>query len=252
MASSNTLPSTFQSPHSSPSLHPTPTMEKEYEFFVTTNEPHQPDGPERGLIRRLVMRNFFESKWSGPSNNSSEHNSASTVQAKTKLKSRFRLGKPGQETTDAKCKPRSRNPGDRGNKEEGEKVEKRPRVSRTLSTQSGLSYRSGKSGGSSRRASPAEDINSGMSKPRLLLKINPNAHRFDPFDVLPVPGTPELDTLFKLCKLEFFRHCSAISRVRYGKSSNLPLEPYCFLWWKPKVDCRHQETRLEILRTRLF
>lgn len=76
------------------------TMDREYEFFVTTEEPHQPEGNDRGRIRRVVMRNFFETKWSDPSSNASEHNSKETVQKKTNLKSRFRLPKPGQEAVE--------------------------------------------------------------------------------------------------------------------------------------------------------
>ncbi|KAF2187900.1 hypothetical protein K469DRAFT_568299 [Zopfia rhizophila CBS 207.26] len=175
-------------------------MEKEYEFFVTTDEPRQPDGPERGLIRRLVMRNFFETKCSAPSNNSSEHSSATTVQARTRLKHRFRLPKPGQELMHSKPKPKTKNTERRSTKEDeaiGKK--KRRRCSRK---QSGHSDVSGKSGSSSRKASPVEceKGDAAKAKPRLLLKINPNAHRFDPFDVLPVPGTRQLDLLFKLYK----------------------------------------------------
>ena len=176
-------------------------MDREYEFFVTTDEPHQPDGPERGLIRRLVMRNFFETKWSGPTTNSSEHNSASTVQARTNLRSRFRLPKPGQEQHDLKAKAKCKTER-RGSREEGERKERRPGSARKLSGLSDVSERSNRSKASSRKASPdgIEGVEGGKSKSRLVLKINPSAHRFDPFDVLPVPGSPQLDMLFKLCK----------------------------------------------------
>lgn len=181
-------------------------MEREYEFFVTTDEPHQPDGPERGRIRRLVMRNFFESKWSDPTNNSSENSSASTVQAKKNLKSRFRLPKPGQDVEPKKSKAKTTS-ARRNSREEAEKREKRPKISRTQSGTSDPYDASSKSRTSSGRGSPINIAEGGVTdagtshqKPRLLLKINPNAHRFDPFDVLPVQGSPQLDMLFKLYK----------------------------------------------------
>lgn len=186
---------------------PNTTMDREYEFFVTTEEPHQPEGVERGLIRRLVMRNFFETKWAGPQKNSSENNSASTVMAKTQLKNRFRLSKMGEE----KREPRSRTePRD----DDGRTTPRRPRASRVNSgrTESSVGAdeeMSQMSRTSSRKNSPTEEEGGNIKQKRtsgkardlrLILKINPSTHRFDPFDVLPVPGTPQLDTLFKLCE----------------------------------------------------
>lgn len=191
-------------------------MDREYEFFITTEEPHQPEGVERGRIRRLVMRNFFETKWSGPSNNSSKHHSASTVQAKTSLKSRFRLPKPGQETIDARAKPKCKKTPRRQSQEEEEKKERRPGTTRKLSGLSDVSQLEAKRSASSRRASPAGrdavEIGKSEEETKLVLNINPNAHRFDPFDVLPVPGTPQLDILFRLCKF------SSLSILHYGLS----------------------------------
>lgn len=46
------------------------------------------------------------------------------------------------------------------------------------------------------------DAGTALPRQRLVLKINPNAHRFDPFDVLPVQGSPQLDLLFKLCEYQ--------------------------------------------------
>ncbi|KAF2732912.1 hypothetical protein EJ04DRAFT_496075 [Polyplosphaeria fusca] len=177
-------------------------MDREYEFFVTTNEPHQLEGQERGLIRRLVMRNFFETKWTDPTNASSEHTSASTVKSKKRLKSRFRLSKPGQEVAESKSASRRRNAEQRGSGEEGEKREKRPRATRKQSGVSETSEPDSSSSPTSRRGSliDGESAEASKSKARLVLKINPSAHRFDPFNVLPVPGTPQLDILFKLYK----------------------------------------------------
>jgi hypothetical protein len=177
-------------------------MEREYEFFVTTEEPHQPEGAERGKIRRLVMRNFFDTKSAGPQVNTSEHSSASTVMAKKQLKSRFRLFNPGDNNKGVQSKKRENR--DEESKDKG----KRPQASRKTSGASGGSALT-KDGRSMRGSLPkAKDgggeLQSSDAEPayrRLILKIDPSAHRFDPFDVLPVPGTRQLDTLFKLCKL---------------------------------------------------
>lgn len=184
----------------------TPTMEREYEFFVTTEEPQQPEGSDRGLIRRLVMKNFFDSKSAGPSSNTSEHNSASTVQAKTKLKSRFRLSKSGQPEAENKTKTRHKHT---TRNESGE--EKVNRESRERSSISGIRkpdiYQLKDQGRTGHRGQSSNEATGTVTgRPPTgpeLLKTNPNTHRFDPFDVLPVPGTPQMDILFKLCKKPF-------------------------------------------------
>ncbi|KAF2261298.1 hypothetical protein CC78DRAFT_535759 [Lojkania enalia] len=177
-------------------------MDREYEFFVTTEKPHQPDGPERGLIRRLVMRNFFETKWAGPASDTSEHNSASTIQSKGKLKTRFRLRKPGQDFTNQKTKPKSGTSERQARKAEGESTKQRTGSSIKLSGNSDTSEPSTQRMAVGRwpLSTDGESRASGKTKPRSLLNANPNAHRFDPFDVLPVPGTPQLNMLFRLYK----------------------------------------------------
>ncbi|KAF2789355.1 hypothetical protein K505DRAFT_365673 [Melanomma pulvis-pyrius CBS 109.77] len=173
-------------------------MGREYEFIVTTEGPHHPEGPARGLIRRLVMRNFFETKWSGPEKNTPELNSASTVHAKPNLKSRFRLPKQGQEMREPKAKAKCKSveweaSGGVEEKKESSTVSARKSIDRhsdmSESNWSRPSSRTASSGGKG-----------GQASIRMLLKTNPSAHRFDPFDVLPVPGTPQLDMLFKLYK----------------------------------------------------
>lgn len=76
------------------------STEREYEFFVTTEEPHHVEGQDRGRLRRVVMKNFFESQRYGEAKKS-EHHSKETVQKKTNLKSRFRLPKPGSHGEEA-------------------------------------------------------------------------------------------------------------------------------------------------------
>lgn len=187
-------------------------MDRQYEFFVTTNEPHQPVGVERGLIRRLVMRNFFDTKWAGPKNNASEHNSASAVMAQRQLRSRFRLAEAGEGRRATKCRGRM-------SKEEEQRqgysrVKEKPagaddEMSTTNSpkespTKLGDSYKE-------RRQNDRKAENMG-----LVLKINPSSHRFDPFNVLPVPGTPGLDFLFQLCESHRLRprHARTLGMLR--------------------------------------
>jgi len=189
-------------PRASPQ-HDANNMEREYKFFVTTQEPHQPEGTERELIRRLVMRNFFEAKWSGPTKETSELNSASTVQAKPNLKSRFRLPKPGQEIKEAKAKPRNKTTERKASQDDMERKTKATPPARRLAnsqTNGSESSRSSPSSPGNRKAlSDEKDGKKGVKvNVRVLLKTNPSTHRFDPFDVLPVPGTPQLDVLFKL------------------------------------------------------
>jgi hypothetical protein len=192
---------------SSPSCpQPTPhegssSTDRAYEFFVTTEEPHQPEGVERGMIRRLVMRNFFETKSAGSQTSTSEYSSASTVMAKKQLKGRFRLSKQKDDKTDFTTKRWD------GKDEDGKGKGKRPQTSRKASGASAVSGLSNDT--RSTRGSPARsdkhaewlhtsDVESVDRK--FVLKIDPGAHCFDPFDVLPVPGSRQLDMLFKLCE----------------------------------------------------
>jgi hypothetical protein len=177
------------------------TIERKYEFFVTTGEPHQPEGVERGKIRRLVMRNFFDSKSAGSQINISEHSSACTALAKKQLKSRFRLS--GSKDGDKEVM------GVRGNgkEEENKGKGKRPRAPRKTAGASQKSELINDTRNTRASSAKMKDDGGNMldndARPadrRLVLKTDLSAHRFDPFDVLPVPGTQQMDTLFKLCK----------------------------------------------------
>ena len=153
------------------------------------------------MIRGLVMRNFFETKSAGSQTSTSEHSSASTVMAKKQLKSRFRLSKQEDDKTDYTTKRRE------GKDDEGKGKGKRPL---TLRKTSGASAKSGLSndtkstrGGLAKSGKHAEKLHTSDIESvdrKLILKIDPGAHCFDPFDVLPVPGSQQLDMLFKLCE----------------------------------------------------
>jgi hypothetical protein len=168
-------------------------IKHEFEFFVSTSKPHQPEGLERGLIRRLVMRNFFEAKGAGLQTNTSESNSANTVMSRSRLKNRFRLAGPRKDGKDE-------------SKEEATKVKRNGtkasrRSCRAMHAKKQTEERMGSSkylqkSGKEQSRTKIEEMKYG----NFPLCPNPNTHRVDPFDVLPIPGTLELDTLFKLCK----------------------------------------------------
>ncbi|KAF2034222.1 hypothetical protein EK21DRAFT_97672 [Setomelanomma holmii] len=175
--------------------------DREYEFFVTTDEPHQPEGTDRGLIRRIVMRNFFESKLAGSQNNVSENNSASTVMAKKQLKSRFRIPKPGQNERKPQTKTRDSKQDPKTVKKKISKHTKNTSVATTASEKAEheISLISTPKSGSSEDDNDTKRDSKRLDE-RIVLKASPSSHSFDPFDVLPVPGTPQLDMLFKLYK----------------------------------------------------
>jgi hypothetical protein len=171
-------------------------MEREYDFFVTTKKPQRLRGAERGMIRRLVMRHFFESKDAGVQANKLEDSSESTVMAKQQLKSRFRLPKSEKEDTGAERKKLD------VKVEEGKRRRMRSRVptidlnTTTAPPDDEMTRQDsllGETGGINDKKTTKATAN----EPGLM--IDPSADRIDPFDVLPVPGTPQLDMLLRLC-----------------------------------------------------
>jgi hypothetical protein len=176
-------------------------LKREFEFFVTTEEPHQPEGMQRGLIRRLVMRNFFEMKCKGAykGGESPELSSEATIKAKARLKTRFRLGRL---TVDKTRFPKRLKTG-----EEDWQARRRG----TIETSVGLLDKSLqdidnkiRSCGMSLTEDDGEELDRTEDTARLLVNISPSAYRCDPFDVLPVPGTQQLDLLFRLRTSPFF------------------------------------------------
>ncbi|KAL1795982.1 hypothetical protein ACET3X_006206 [Alternaria dauci] len=175
------------------------SAERQYEFFVTTDEPHQPAGVERSTIRRLVMRNYFDTKIAGPQFNVPEHSSMSAVVAEKQLKSRFRLSGLGIE----KRKSLSRQKEYLCKETKGEK--RRPQVLRTRSGPTPLSSTigTGNSGighyneteHSTSRRNPSEP-----APERSVPKADLDTHHVDPFGAPPIPDTPQLDALFRLYK----------------------------------------------------
>jgi hypothetical protein len=178
-------------------------MEREYEFFVTTDERHQPAGEQRNMIRRLVMRNYFETKMARPQLNEPESSSATTVVAKRQLKNRFRVGERGIEIG------RDSSIIKKVTSEQSQSGKRRPQVRRTRSgpAPSGSATGDGSSKAGRSTATRMKSTKRNTSEPAAenpALEIEPSAHRIDPFDALPIQGTPQLDFLFRLCMYDAF------------------------------------------------
>ncbi|KAI4649405.1 hypothetical protein J4E93_003723 [Alternaria ventricosa] len=155
-------------------------MEREYEFFVTTNKPYNPAGAERCMIRRLVMRNHFDMKIAGPQINPSQHSSISTAMAKKKLKNRFRISEP-------RIKKEKTNSRERENVQRSkEKGAARPKDLRGRSGPT-TSSKAGEDG-KDKTENTVETLEA-MS----VLECGLDNDRIDLFKALPIPETPELD-----------------------------------------------------------
>lgn len=173
-------------------------MADEWRFFIVTDQQNLVNGNDRLLIRQLVMRNFFLSKYNAKKMAESEHSSIATASAKKSLIGKFRLAQPRQ--------PKA--PKRRGKRKETSGVEnlyaarqeKRANVAKTAIQQSDFAdLRRGLVEWSATVTSVTETTNGAKEeKPKSVFNTNPNAHLFDPFDVLPVPGSQHLDMLLKL------------------------------------------------------
>ncbi|KAI4919257.1 hypothetical protein J4E85_009515 [Alternaria conjuncta] len=178
-------------------------MEREYEFFVTTDKPYNPAGAERYMIRRLVMRNHFDMKMAGPQINPSQHSSISTAMAKKKLKNRFRISEPRIK----KKKVNSRKTEDiRRSKEKGAA---RPNDLRDRS-EPRTSSKAGEDGKDKR-----EDTDETLAPG---LKCGLDDDRIDPSKASPIPETPGLNALFQLYKSAPRNNAVAIDAQHTWKS----------------------------------
>ncbi|KAI4662883.1 uncharacterized protein J4E79_004194 [Alternaria viburni] len=181
-------------------------MEREYEFFVTTDKPYNPAGAERCMIRRLVMRNHFDMKMAGPQINPSQHSSISTAMAKKKLKNRFRISEPRIKKKKANKRERVDTRGAR------EKGAARPKDLRDRSgppTTSSKAWEDGKD----KRKAPDETLTA-----RLMLNCGLNDGRIDPSKASPIPGTSDLGALFQLYKSAPKNNAVAIDAQHTWKS----------------------------------
>ncbi|PVI01904.1 hypothetical protein DM02DRAFT_331986 [Periconia macrospinosa] len=174
---------------------------REYEFLVTTEQPHHAKGTERQRIRQKVMRNFFEVQKAGPLATTSETSSVSTAQAQTKLKSRFRLSKTGQDSTIPQKTGTSHKT---ARKSEGKKTARAAGKAQTSKKTLCTKREVGSDTTSFRSLSPPEKS---AYLPNITTEVVPtpspfslDAHLMDPFDALPVANTVKLELLFQLYK----------------------------------------------------
>lgn len=174
---------------------------QKYEFFVTTGHPRRVDDASRATIRRVVMRNFFNDKdtTTDLTKPASELSSTSTIEAGTKLKGRFRLPKPGQVIGPKKPTGKPKRTEKRSLKQnEGVKASKTGRKQSIPCLALEECNRCA-----------TEEGNRAPTSPVILLSIspppgrNPSAHRFDPFDALPIPATFKLEVLLAFYKSRF-------------------------------------------------
>lgn len=181
---------------------------REYNFFITTNSQHQPDGMDRGLIRRLVMRNFFDTRCANAQVEmcASAHSSANTVRAKKQLKHRFRLRDVGAEPKKSRKgnESKSKETTDTNkNTKEGKEMpatvkKRRPKATRTPSASTDTSTNTSTSPPS---VFPAWQTSSAVrAQQHVTFTQNPSPQLLDPFDVLPIPNSPRLTFLFNLYK----------------------------------------------------
>jgi hypothetical protein len=167
------------------------------------------------------MRNFFETKTTSPKNSKSEILSRETVNAKTKLKTKFRIARDGdgdgsRKKRSTKAKNRDVDTGENEGKwrvftgpQRKEKAAGQPRST----AESGNEVKRDKSISPSDNELGSPNSVEARPEPRnsILLQNAPDAWKVDPFDVLPVPGTPQLDRLFKLYKCGFRTNSIAIN-----------------------------------------
>ncbi|EUC40429.1 hypothetical protein COCMIDRAFT_9692 [Bipolaris oryzae ATCC 44560] len=169
-------------------------MARQYEFFVTTTKPHLPNGAERGMIRRLVMRNFFDTKTPMPQMDIPEQSSATTVMARNQLSNRFRIQRSTHDNATKGGKLMLRNGKGRSKgKRRLSPIGTTEAYSMDQITRKG--YYMEKDAKERSREGTVESV---LKIPKL--RIDPSAHRIDPFDILPIPGTRHFDMLFQLYK----------------------------------------------------
>ena len=159
-------------------------MDREYQFFVTTDKPYNPAGAERCMIRRLVMRNHFDMKMAGPQINPSQHSSISTAMAKKKLKNRFRISEP-------------RIKKEKANRREREDV--RRSKGKGAAKPKDLRERSGPTTSWKAREDGQDKRNNMDETLAPALNCGLDDDRIDPSKASPIPETPELSALFQLC-----------------------------------------------------
>jgi hypothetical protein len=160
----------------------------EYEFLQCTGDFKPVDVASRKLIRSHVMRNYFQEK-RYQANTLSSASSASTVNARDKLKGRWRLGPTKQQEH-----------GQSSIQQKGIKAGASSRKSSQKSIFSDDAKATTQASGPadvSRRASTSQ-IEEMMRSSICLEQFE--AHRIDPFNALPIKTSKRVDRLMSFCK----------------------------------------------------
>jgi hypothetical protein len=188
----------------------------EYEFLQCTGDFKPVDVASRRLIRSHVMRNYFQEK-RNQANTLSSASSASTVNARDKLKGRWRLGnttqhEEGQSSTVRRGSKASAS-SSRKNSQQSNQVDS-PRATVELLNPAEVN----------RRASTSQ-IEALMSRSTVLEQFE--AYRVDPFNALPIPTSKRVDRLLNFCKLlSFWQFFSLLHR---GCSKSVAEDPKIYV-----------------------
>ncbi|KAF2014329.1 hypothetical protein BU24DRAFT_463127 [Aaosphaeria arxii CBS 175.79] len=197
------------------STMPLPNMTRNFKFFVKTNGDRQIERADRLEIRRTVMTTAKDRKLEG--GKESQRSAEAILKSRqSDLKQRFRVEKPGEPPkTKADRKPKKsqlkQNQEIKSESEDGLEelcnfgptttYAERSDQSCTSTTASTRKPSTSQSYSSSRPSSPEELSQHLIRTLWSILQFNPNLNYwFDPFDVLPIPGTAQLDRLLKLYK----------------------------------------------------
>lgn len=174
--------------------------DRKHEMGPNSNTPQQTDGVGKEFKHRSIMHNF-KIRGGASLADTSEVTSVSTALAGKQLKNRFRLSTTPHSDVESKRKKRT------GVTEQNPQKIPLSQSARTVSGPTGTNKERGNLMGPSKKTHKhqltdqvSEKKNAKSKDQRILLKISPSTHRLDPFDVLPVPGTAQLDNLFKLCE----------------------------------------------------
>jgi hypothetical protein len=162
----------------------------EYEFLQCTGDFKPVDVASRKLIRSHVMRNYFQEK-RHQANTQSSASSASTVNARDKLKGRWRLGATkqqddGQSSTQRRGSRASASLPSRKNSQQSIP----PNTTRDTSELLGTAE-------ANRRASTSQ-VEALIRRSSVLEQFE--AHRIDPFNALPIQTSKRVDRLMSFCK----------------------------------------------------
>ena len=177
----------------------------DYEFFVSTGKVEQIEKSVRKKLRAHVMHNYIQQKQLGPAESarSSAAISSETAQSKLSLQGRFRLNPTAKEAK----RIADRVPKDRrqvildkklNSDQQGNLTEPRYKAASHSSDDAGYVQPSG-CDVEPHTDSPAGTLSIALSAANHRLTVLDLDARLDPFDSLPVPNSPRMESLMYLC-----------------------------------------------------